>query len=353
MQIDARGFQQDLIRWYRRTARDLPWRTMRDPYAIWISEIILQQTRVEQGAAYFERFLRAFPTVQALASAGEETVLKLWEGLGYYARARNLHRCAKAVVTEHAGRFPDSPEGLRALPGIGPYTAGAIASIAFGRRAAAVDGNVIRVLSRVFDIPDSIETPATRRRIEALAEGLVPAKAPGDFNQALMDLGAGPCRPGMPACSECPVRRHCRAAARGVQEDRPVRRKKKDVPHQDRLVAAVKKRGRYLIMKRPSKGLLGGLWEFPSFPAHGSGSEQKRLHTLVRERLGLDVIIGPPVTLVQHAYSHFTLSLRVFRCDYAAGELSLLEHVDAKWVFPSQFPRYAFSKANHKFLLHL
>ena len=222
---------QLLLQWYDRVKRDLPWRRSGDPYCIWLSEIMLQQTRVETVKGYYARFLERCPTVQALAQAPEETVLKLWEGLGYYSRARNLHKAAKAIVNEHGGVFPATYEEILKLPGIGPYTAGAIASIAFGQPVPAVDGNVIRVTSRLCGIRENVGVPSVRRKLEEEAAALVPKKRPGDFNQAMMDLGATVCVPGTPSCERCPLRTLCDAYAAGDAEDLPVLPRKSPPKH--------------------------------------------------------------------------------------------------------------------------
>ena len=256
-------FRRALLKWYRREKRDLFWRGTSDPYAVWVVEIILQQTRVEQGGPYIKRFLAAFPTVQDLARATPDRVLKLWEGLGYYTRARNLHKAAKIIADERSGRFPETAEDWQQLPGVGRYTAGAIASIAFGESAPVLDGNVKRVLARLIDLDASIDDGAVTENLWALAALFVRGKLPGDFNQAMMELGANVCTPRAPACEVCPVSKFCFAFERGTQSQRPVRKPKKAVPHYEIVVAAIKKNGRYLLGKRPPEGLLGGLWEFP------------------------------------------------------------------------------------------
>jgi len=339
-----------LLAWFRRTARDLPWRRTRDPYAVWVAEIMLQQTRVDQGTPYYERFLAAFPTVQALAAATEDQVLKRWEGLGYYARARNLHKAAKQVVADRGGDLPRTAADWETLPGVGRYTARAIASIAFGERVAVLDGNVKRVLARLFNIADCIDDTATIRRLWAIADGLVSPRSPGNFNQAMMELGARVCTPKRPWCAACPVRAQCDALAAGAQEDLPVRRPKKTPPHREHVVAAIRRNGRYLIAKRPPNGLLGGLWEFPGGEIQPGETRQAALARVVKTALGIDIRVGGLVASVSHAYSHFTVALDVYRCDPLAGRPQANAHVQLKWVRPAQFDRYAFPKANHKFL---
>ncbi len=344
------ALRRGLLTWFRREARDLPWRRTKDPYAVWLSEIILQQTRVDQGTPYYERFLAAFPNVHSLAAASDAQVLKLWEGLGYYSRARNLHRAAKILSRERGGEFPTTAKSWQSLPGVGRYTAGAIASIAFDESVAVLDGNVIRVLSRVFNVEESTDEAATRNRLWEMAEALVPAKAPGNFNQAVMELGARICTPRQPACPDCPIRRQCEAFAEGVHEQRPVRKKKAATPHREYVVAVIPKNGRYLLAQRPAKGLLGGMWEFPAGTVRSGETHPAALVRVTREDFGLKIRAGGLVAVVNHAYSHFKVTLNVYHCEWLAGTPQATEHVQTKWVPRSHFPRYAFPKANHKFL---
>jgi A/G-specific adenine glycosylase len=328
----------------------LPWRRTRDPYAVWVSEIMLQQTQVAQGTPYFERFIKAFPSVEALAAAKEDRVLKLWEGLGYYTRARNLHKAAKMVVGDLGGQFPESAEAWQRLPGVGRYTAGAIASIVFGERVPVLDGNVIRVLSRLFDIEACTDDTATRKALWQLAADLVPAKHPGDFNQAMMELGARVCTPKAPQCDACPVKRHCEARAEGVQLERPVRKAKQRTPHHENAVAAIKKNGRYLLCKRPAEGLLGGMWELPAVRLRKGETHQDALHRGISEDFSIDIEVGGLIGVVTHTYSHFKVTLNVYACKATGGRIASTTHTDHKWLLPSQFDRYAIHTANRKFL---
>lgn len=342
-----------LLAWFRRNARDLPWRRTRDPYRIWLSEVILQQTRVNQGLPYYERFLAAFPDVEALASTSEERVFKQWEGLGYYARARNLHLAAKMIVNEYGGRFPGAAEKWLSLPGVGRYTAAAIASIAFGERVAVLDGNVKRVLSRIFNVADCIDTPAVERRMWDLAESLVPAKRPGDFNQAMMELGARICVPRNPACSLCPLASRCKALAAGVETKRPVRKKKAPIPHEDRVVAVIKNENRYLLGRRPAGGLLGGLWEFPGGKVEEAETHAQTLHRNIKTQLGISVRLGERLATVSHVYSHLRVTLHVYKCALRAGTPIPRAHTALKWVRLTNLSRYALPKAHHKVLAAL
>ena len=253
-----------LLRWAEKHLRDLPWRVEpRDPYRVWVSEMMLQQTQVATVIPYFRRFTEHFPTVEALAAAPLDDVLKLWEGLGYYARARNLHRAARQVVAEFDGYLPDTVEELSKLPGIGRYTAGAIASIAFGRDAPVVDGNVKRVLCRVYAIRGDARQPAIQKKLWSLAAANLPKGKAGRWNEAMMELGATVCLPRSPRCDKCPLAGVCRARALGIQEKLPTKAAKKRLPHYDVTAAVIRKRGRVLIAQRPVGGMLGGLWEFP------------------------------------------------------------------------------------------
>lgn len=347
---NAPPLRRALLAWYREEARDLPWRRTTDPYRVWVSEILLQQTRVDQGLPYYERFLVEFPDVAALASADEQRVLKLWEGLGYYTRARNLHKAAQHLMEKHEGKLPEQAELLQMLPGVGRYTAGAIASICFGERVPVLDGNVKRVLARLYKIEESIDDPATEKQLWALATDLVPAKEPGDFNQAMMELGARICTPRKPRCAECPVAAHCSAYQAGVQEDLPVRNQKKAVPHKEIVVAAIAQDGAYLVGRRPAEGLLGGLWEFPGGKVEPGESHQQALARECREELGIEVSVGGMVACVNHAYTHFKVTLNIYRCKVQSGKPKPGIHTELKWLRPEEFPEYAFPKANHKFL---
>ena len=328
----------------------MPWRGTRDPYAIWISEIALQQTRVDQGTPYIVRFLKRFPTVDALARANIDDVLKLWEGLGYYARARNLHAAARILVRDHKSALPSSLEDLRLLPGVGRYTAGAIASIAFGAPEPVLDGNVKRVLARLLDYDASIDAPAADALFWDTMRALVKGPAPGDFNQGMMELGAQICTPRSPRCDDCPVASYCAAHARGTVDQRPVRRTKAAVPHHEIVIAVIHKRGRYLLGKRPDGGLLGGLWEFPGGKIERGENHAQALQREAREELGIRISVGELVASVSHAYSHFRVTLHVYRCAHRTGTPKPNAHTKLRWTSPSEFARFAFPKANHKFL---
>lgn len=345
-----RGIRRALRAWYAREKRDLPWRDAKDPYVVWLSEIMLQQTRVDQGTPYILRFIDQFPNVQTLAAAPEDAVLKAWEGLGYYTRARNLHKAARVIAHDRAGTFPVNADDWQTLPGVGRYTAGAVASIAYGEPVPVLDGNVKRVLARLTDLPDSIDDAAVTDDLWDLAGELVRGKSPGDFNQALMELGANVCTPRRPTCDACPLTRYCAAFATGTQEQRPVRRAKKPVPHKEIVVAVIKRNGRYLIGKRPANGLLGGLWEFPGGKVDRAEDHARALIREVREELALHVTVGGLIACVTHAYTHFRVTLNVYACRAPHGTPQPNTHTQLRWVRNSEFTHYAFPKANHKFL---
>ena len=257
-----------LLPWYSENKRDLPWRSDREPYHIWLSEIMLQQTRVEAVKGYYSRFLDALPTIESLAGCDDDLLHKLWEGLGYYSRVRNLKKAAQVISEKHNGIFPDTYEGILSLPGIGEYTAGAVSSIAFNLKTPAVDGNVLRVLSRLRNDPSPIDLPQTKKEVRQALEEIYPAEA-GDFTQALMELGATLCGPNWkPRCEECPCRCICMAYKAGTAEALPVKSPKKEKRQEDRTVFILSCDGKYALEKRPNKGLLAGLWQFPNVDRH-------------------------------------------------------------------------------------
>jgi A/G-specific adenine glycosylase len=346
----SKAFSARLLAWYTVHQRRLPWRGARDPYRIWVSEIMLQQTQVDTVIPYYRRWCKRFPTVRALAAAPQEEALRLWEGLGYYARARNLHRAAQQIVHEHAGRIPRTCDELRRLPGIGRYTAGAIASIAFGVDAAVLDGNVKRVLARVFDFREDIKSARGEKKLWALAESLAPAGQAGDYNQALMDLGATVCTPLTPNCGACPVRTLCAAYKLGVQLERPVTRKRSPLPSKVLAAGVIRKNGRVLIRQRSATGLLGGLWSFPSGAPNTRRSLPVALRQVVSEELGMKIDVGRPVQTLRHTFSHFQLVLHVFDCRWQSGRLRLAARAPTKckWVRVAELSDYPMGRPDRQ-----
>ena len=343
-----------ILKWYKHHSRHLPWRTTRDPYHIWISEVMLQQTQVETVIPYYHRFLTRFPTVGTLAAASLQDVLKTWENLGYYARARHLHSAAKEIMTRTGGTIPDDEKQLRRLPGIGAYTAAAILSIAFDRSMPAVDGNVRRVLCRLYAIRDPLEESKTLRRIDELASDLIPAKAPSRFNQGIMDLGAMICTPRNPSCALCPVQKSCLAFDLGLQDALPVTRKRGPFPHKQMTAGILcDDLGGLLIVRRPPRGLLGGLWKFPGGEkGPGKGLKNSLVQEIHRE-LGIEVRVGGKITAVKHAYTHFRITLHAFRCSLIKGEPKAVKGHSWLWVDPKNLADFPFSNVDRKIMAFL
>ena len=339
---------QPLLEWYAIHARQLPWRDHPDPYAIWISEIMLQQTRVETVIDYFDRWMQTFPDIESLANASEQDVLKQWEGLGYYSRARNIHKTARILQQDYGSKLPADPQLLQKLPGIGRYTAAAITSIAFGMDQAALDGNIRRILSRLFDISMPIKIPASERLFWELAEQNLPPGKAGDYNQALMDLGATICLPGKPRCLLCPLQSHCLAFQRGVQEERPVIPEKKPLPHYIVTAAILQRNSLYLLAQRPANGLLGGLWEFPGGKQEKDETLAQTLQREIMEELGCQVSVGPHFGEYQHAYTHFRVTLHAYFCELITGEPQAIQASKIAWVPLTQLSQYPMGKIDRQ-----
>lgn len=344
---------QRLLDWYGHAARTMPWRGSQDPYAVWVSEIMLQQTRVETVIPYFERWMVNFPNLLTLANAPEQEVLRCWEGLGYYSRARNLHRAAKQIVSELGGVFPTDREGWQRLPGVGAYTAAAVASIAFNRDEAALDGNIRRVMARLFNVDLPARSPQADRRFWGLAREHLPEGKAGDYNQALMDLGATLCTPQKPACLLCPLAELCQACALGVQEDRPVMASKPAVPHYMVTAAVIERGGQVLIARRPPEGLLGGLWEFPGGKQEPNESLPDCLRREICEELGAEVTVEKELGVFKHAYTHFKITLHAFACRLNGEEPKALQAAELCWVNLSQLADFPMGKIDRMISLRL
>jgi A/G-specific adenine glycosylase len=349
---DADAFREDLLAWYDRDKRDLPWRGIDDPYLTWVSEIMLQQTQVATVIDYYHRWLERFPTVESLAQAERESVMELWAGLGYYRRARFLHESAQMVVEEFGGELPDSFDGLQKLKGIGPYTAGAIASIAFGRAVPVVDGNVERVLSRLQAISGDPKSTENQKLYWSLAEELVDPERPGDFNQAMMELGATVCTPSSPSCMLCPVRPHCEGFRSGHPEDLPEptrRTRQKPVEVATCIVWRPAQGGReYLTIQRPADGLLGGLWEHPTAEVEddedADGAASRQL-----EALGIDVDTARrELGSLVHHFSHIRMTIVAWSLE-ASPECTVDAHERPhRWVDKAALEQLPMSAAMRK-----
>ena len=338
-----------LLAWYGHEGRSLPWRGTRDPYRIWLSEIMLQQTGVGTVIPYYERFLGVYPTVETLARARIVEVVELWAGLGYYSRARNLHAAARAVVERHGGVFPADLAALQDLPGVGRSTAGAILSIAFDTPAPILDGNVRRVLCRLFALAEDPRRPAAEKRLWGWAEAMTPADRPHDYAQAIMDLGATLCTPKNPDCPRCPLAALCQARAQGLERELPRSGKKVAVPTVLQVALLLEREGRFLVRRRPLSGMLGGLWEFPAAEVRSGEAPEVAARRLLTE-LGFSAS-AEEAGQVAHAYSHFKLDLRLYRSK--ADEPDRVAEGEERWINAAGLRELPLHGAHKKALIHL
>ncbi len=343
----SHSFSENLLDWYHKNKRDLPWRRTDSPYMIWVSEIMLQQTRVDTVIPYYHRFLGAFPTVYDLADADQQKVLKQWEGLGYYSRGRNLHQAAKMVVNRFNGNIPSDYETITQLKGIGPYTAAAVLSIAFQKKHAVVDGNVIRVLARFYGIEDDIRSGKTKKRVQAFADELISEDEPGDFNQAIMELGATVCTPKNPLCNQCPLSSDCVAYQTVKTDTIPYKSPAKKVPHHQIAVGIiVNQKNELLIALRPNDVMLGGLWEFPGGKKENGESLPDTVSRELTEELGVEVDVYKKFKKLKHAYSHFKITMHAYWCTILNGTPKPISGKELRWVSLSEIDQYPFPKAN-------
>jgi A/G-specific adenine glycosylase len=346
--VNQNDFVEQLQNWWAEDHTHLPWRQNKDPYGIWIAEVMLQQTQITTVIPYYEEWMSRFPTVGDLAQASLDEVLKLWQGLGYYSRARNLHAASKIVLNQYSGQLPEEVSELMKLPGIGRYTAGAIASIAFGRPEPVLDGNVIRVISRLVDLQEDTTRSSTRNELWRLSSALVPHEKPGDFNQSIMELGQRICHPAKPNCSECPVSNFCIAYERGTQYERPVRPPSKRIPHYNVVAGIIwweqpSPDGKFLITRRPFDSMLGGLWEFPGGKVEDSEENAEALRREIAEELSIDIQVGQHLCEVKHAYTHFRITLHAYHAKYLSGTPQHIGVIDHAWVTLTNLERYAFA----------
>lgn len=343
-------FQRQLIQWYEAFHRALPWREDTDPYRIWISEVMLQQTQVKTAVPYYEKFILRFPDIRLLAKADLQEVLKLWEGLGYYGRARNLHKAAGIIVEKYQGALPGDIRLLRNLPGIGDYIASAVSSIAYGRAHSVVDGNVKRVLARLLKIKLPINTQASNKTFKGAADRLLLTNHPGKYNQAIMELGALICTPKRPDCISCPVRGLCEACQSNTVENYPNRINTPKTPQIPIATGVVCKGNKILITRRKPQGLLGGLWEFPGGKIRKGETAEAACIREIREETNLRVTVGEHLTRIRHAYTHLKIVMDVFICSYVGGRIRLKGPDNFFWIRPNEIDDYPFPGANHKFI---
>jgi len=339
---------RDLLRWFDAHQRSMPWRKTRDPYRIWLSEVMLQQTQVDTVIPYYNRFVQRYPQLHNLAQAPEEEVLKLWEGLGYYRRCHHFIQAVRDVQVRYGGTVPDDPDAFRALPGVGDYTTAAVLSIAYGRVLPVVDGNVIRVMTRVFRISGDVGKAGTKKQIHAAMGRIMSHERPGDFNQAVMELGALVCTPRQPRCGSCPIVERCGAFLHDETSRYPLIEKKAKVPEYKVGLALIFNDGRFLIQKRPSSGHLAGLWELPGGKAGPGETVEQALLRKCREDLGLDVDIREFLGDARHVYSHFKIHVTVYRCHIGTQQEKALRHQPLAWISEKDIDRYPFPAANHR-----
>lgn len=325
----------------------MPWRSNRTPYRVWISELMLQQTRVDQVIPYFHRFMKRFPSLKSLAEASQEDVLKMWEGLGYYSRARNLHKAAQIISTDWKGRFPKTPEAILSLPGIGSYTTAAIGSLAFNLDLAVLDGNVIRVLARIFAYTTDSRSTTAKKELQQLADELLVKGEAGNFNEAMMELGATVCLPRNPICTDCPMKGVCLGYASGRPTDFPVRAPKKKVPHIVVGAAVVTNhKGEILVAQRRNEDMLGGLWEFPGGKLEPGETIEECIARELKEELGINIHVGDFIIIVKHAYSHFTMEMHTYFAKIESGRPRPIQCQGFQWLDVSNLRKVPYSKAD-------
>jgi len=347
---DIPKFQENLGTWYQEHHRNLPWRKTHDPYHIWISEVMLQQTQVKTAIPYFLNFLDRFPCIHDLAQSDLETVLKMWEGLGYYARARNFFKAAQIISRQKNGVIPKDFNEFKQLPGVGNYISAAVQSIAFGLPFAVVDGNVKRILARLYCIAHPINKSIHYHSFQDSADGLLNKNDPGTFNQAMMELGALVCTPRNPKCITCPVSEFCRAFVSDLVNTYPVRVRARKVPTYHIAVGIIRKNKKLLITRRKLEGLLGGLWEFPGGKLNPHETASSACVRELKEETGITARIDHHLATIHHAYTHFKIKMEVFHCSYVSGRVFLRGPIDFKWIRLRDIDTFAFPKANLKFI---
>jgi A/G-specific adenine glycosylase len=341
---------QKLLNWFQVNHRKLPWRTTDDPYAIWVSEVMLQQTQVNTVIPYYEHFLKQFPDITTLAKSNQDHVLKCWEGLGYYARARNFQKASQIVVQQFSGKIPSDPLIFRQLPGVGDYINAAVQSIAFGHRLAVVDGNVRRVLSRLYEMPEFVNDNKYSKTFAKKAQTLLCNKYPGNYNQAIMELGALICSPRNPQCVNCPLSLDCQALIHDTVSVFPRRKKTPVIPTENWVAAVIQKDNRFLLTQRKTNGFLGGLWEFPGGKIMKNEPHQEACLRHIHEQLQINIQIQQHVAQIKHTYTHFKQLMDAFLCQYHSGSVNLNGPIDFKWINWTDINQLAMPKSNLKLL---
>jgi len=348
--MDEKALGRALADWFPQRQRDLPWRRDPAPYRVWISEIMLQQTQIERAIPFFTTWMERLPTVQSVADADREDLFKLWEGLGYYNRVINIHRTARILCEEHGCALPADYRRLVALPGIGPYTAGAIMSLAFNEPYPAVDANAERLLCRIFAVEEPVKAAATQKRLRGAAAALIPGGRARELNQALMECGALICLPREPRCWECPVEAGCLARGRGIAKRLPRKQGGKATTHLETVVGILVREGRIFVQKRPEHGLMPGLWEFPGGKLEEGETALEGLKRELREELGMETLVGRELATVRHSYTSFRVRLRAFFCQPASPAETLRPRAAEtwRWVEPAELPAFSFPAANRR-----
>ena len=352
MKSEIPTLRKKILSWYSKNKRSLPWRQNKNPYRIWISEIMLQQTQVVTVIPYYKRWMKSFPTISSLAKAPLDKVLKHWEGLGYYSRARNIHKTAKEIVSNHKGKFPKEFDEILKLPGIGRYSAGAITSIAFDAPNPVLDGNVIRVITRLFAVKENVSDQKVINKLWKKSEELLSPRNPGDFNQAMMEIGALICTPTSPLCTKCPLKRNCKAHLKGKEESFPVKTKIQ-YEKMDVAIGIIRRKGKILIQKRPLKSRMGGLWEFPGGKLEKDEKPETGLVRELREELDVQIKVGKKYQTIRHAYTRFRVTLHPFECTIKKGNPKPISSSELNWISPSKLIDYAFPSANKKLIPEL
>lgn len=345
-----RSFRKKLLAWYVDNERDLPWRRDRDPYRVWVSEVMLQQTQVETVRSYFQRFIRQFPSVERLAAADEQQVLRLWEGLGYYRRARGLHAAAQQIVNEHGSQFPQDVATLQKLPGIGRYTAGAIVSIAFDRPAPILEANTVRLFSRLVAYRGDTTSTAGQKRLWQVAEELLPAKDFSRFNQALMELGSLVCTPVDPDCRRCPASKLCHAHREGIVHEIGRTKKRLKFTEVREAAVVVRKQGKVLLRQCGADERWSGLWDFPRFAIDSEGPlfAKREIEQKVERQTGVTCCLGPQLKTIKHGVTRFRITLDCYEATQTGGRLRNTRQMPARWITPAELVDYPLSTTGRK-----